>query len=290
MLRDRAPPEAEEARQRAQVVGHERDVGGLERGVAARRAHRDADVGGGERGRVVDAVAHHRHGAVRAPAARAPRRPCRSGSRRARTSVTPARSATAAAVRSLSPVSITTCSMPARAQAARRSRAASGPHVVGDARSADGRVALASSTSTVSPALLQRRDRVPRRRRAARRSRRANAALPTAYASRRRAPVTPLPGDVAILRQRRQRRRRARVLGARDGAPASGCVEPASSVAASAEDLVGAACRPAATTSATSGRPQRERAGLVERHDAHAAARSRGTRRPSRARRRAWRG
>ena len=46
-----------------QVVAHQGDVGGLERGVAAGRAHRDADVGGGQRRRVVDAVADHRHGA-----------------------------------------------------------------------------------------------------------------------------------------------------------------------------------------------------------------------------------
>ena len=63
----RAPPEREEARQRRQVVAEQRDVGGLERRVGAGGAHRDADVGGRERGRVVDAVADHRDRADSAP-------------------------------------------------------------------------------------------------------------------------------------------------------------------------------------------------------------------------------
>ena len=45
-------------------VGHQRDVGRLERRVAAHRAHHDADIGGGQRGRVVHAVADHRDRAV----------------------------------------------------------------------------------------------------------------------------------------------------------------------------------------------------------------------------------
>ena len=46
--------------QAVEAVGHERDVGALEGDVGAGRAHGDADAGGGERGRVVDAVADHR--------------------------------------------------------------------------------------------------------------------------------------------------------------------------------------------------------------------------------------
>ena len=44
---------------------HEREVGGLDRGVRA-GAHREAEVGRGERGGVVDAVADHRDRAARA--------------------------------------------------------------------------------------------------------------------------------------------------------------------------------------------------------------------------------
>jgi hypothetical protein len=52
------------AGQAGEVVGHECDVGGFEGGVGAGGAHRDADVSGGERGCVVDAVADHRDRAV----------------------------------------------------------------------------------------------------------------------------------------------------------------------------------------------------------------------------------
>ena len=47
-----------------QLVGHQRDVGGLERRVGAGGAHRNAHVGRRKRGRIVDAVAHHRHRSV----------------------------------------------------------------------------------------------------------------------------------------------------------------------------------------------------------------------------------
>ena len=53
--------EADGERHCAQIVGHERDVGGLDGGVGAGGAHRDADIRRGERRRVVDAVADHRH-------------------------------------------------------------------------------------------------------------------------------------------------------------------------------------------------------------------------------------
>ncbi len=47
-----------------QLVGHQRDVGGLERGIGACHPHRHAHVGRGQGGRVVDAVADHHDGAV----------------------------------------------------------------------------------------------------------------------------------------------------------------------------------------------------------------------------------
>ena len=47
-----------------EVVGHERDVGGLDRGVAARGAHRDAEARPRHGRRVVDAVADHGDGPV----------------------------------------------------------------------------------------------------------------------------------------------------------------------------------------------------------------------------------
>lgn len=50
--------------QPAEIVGHQRDVGGLQRDVAARRAHGDAEIGPGQRGRVIDPVANHRHPAA----------------------------------------------------------------------------------------------------------------------------------------------------------------------------------------------------------------------------------
>ena len=80
-----------------QLVGHQRDVGGFERGVAAGDAHRDADVGGGERGRVVDPVADHRERAETARAAPRRRAPCPRGSSPARTSSTPTASPSARA-------------------------------------------------------------------------------------------------------------------------------------------------------------------------------------------------
>ena len=56
----RRAAQAQRKRQLRQVVAHERDVGRFEGGVAADGAHHDADIGGGQRRRVVDAVADHR--------------------------------------------------------------------------------------------------------------------------------------------------------------------------------------------------------------------------------------
>ncbi len=48
--------------QAAQVFAHEGDIGRFDADIAAHGAHRDAAVGGSQGGRVVDAVADHRHG------------------------------------------------------------------------------------------------------------------------------------------------------------------------------------------------------------------------------------
>ena len=70
-------------------LAHQRHVGGLDGHVGA-RAHRDADVGLGQRRRVVDAVADHRHHVARRPADARPRAPCRPGSTSASTRSMPA--------------------------------------------------------------------------------------------------------------------------------------------------------------------------------------------------------
>ncbi len=108
------------------VGAHEHDVGGLDRDVGA-GADRDADVGLRERGRVVDAVADHRHLAALAPGARRPWPPCRPGGPRRCTSSMPSSAAIRSAVARLSPVSMTgrmPSSLQRRDGGARRSRAA----------------------------------------------------------------------------------------------------------------------------------------------------------------------
>ena len=60
MRRAAQPPGAHDA---AQVAFDERDAGALHRDVGA-GAHGDADIGRGQRGRIVDAVAGHRHAAA----------------------------------------------------------------------------------------------------------------------------------------------------------------------------------------------------------------------------------
>ena len=90
----------------AQVAGDERQVRGLDRHVGA-GADGQAEVGLRERGRVVDAVADHRHDAALGLQPLDDRRPCRTGSTSAITSSMPTSAATARAVVSLSPVSST---------------------------------------------------------------------------------------------------------------------------------------------------------------------------------------
>ena len=50
--------EREEVRHAIEIAGHERDVGGLNGDIAAERAHRDAEIAGGERGRIIHPVAY----------------------------------------------------------------------------------------------------------------------------------------------------------------------------------------------------------------------------------------
>ena len=57
--------EREKMRNAAKIARHQRDVGSLNGHVASERAHRDAQIAGRERGRVVHAVAdHHNFAAV----------------------------------------------------------------------------------------------------------------------------------------------------------------------------------------------------------------------------------
>ena len=96
----------------AQIVGHQRHVGRLQGGVGAGGAHGDAHGGPRQRRGIVDAVADHGHRPVLWPAALRWPPPSDRAASSARTSSTPAAPAMARAVASLSPVSITVCSMP----------------------------------------------------------------------------------------------------------------------------------------------------------------------------------
>ena len=108
MVRQRAAGQPDRVGRHPQVAAHEREVAGLDRDVGA-GAHREAQVGLGERGGVVDAVADHRDHAALAPAGAARRRPCRPAApRRRRRSVDARpRRPTAARRPRLSPVSST---------------------------------------------------------------------------------------------------------------------------------------------------------------------------------------
>ena len=81
-----------------QLVGHQRDVGGFERGVAAGGAHRDPDIGRRERRRVVHAVPDHRDRPVAPGAAPRPPRPCPPAAAPRWNSSTPSSAAIAFAV------------------------------------------------------------------------------------------------------------------------------------------------------------------------------------------------
>ena len=92
---------------RVEVVGHQDDVGRLQRRAAGDAAQGDADAGGGQGGGVVDAVADHAGRAVRGRRARRWPSTLSAGSRPARCSPMPSSLAIAAAVGRLSPVSMT---------------------------------------------------------------------------------------------------------------------------------------------------------------------------------------
>ena len=105
----------------AQVAGDQRQVGGLDRDVGA-GADRQAEVGLGERGRVVDAVADHRHDAALGLQPRARRRPCRRAAPRRSPRRCRPRPRPRAAVAALSPVSSTGRSPSARSDATASAR------------------------------------------------------------------------------------------------------------------------------------------------------------------------
>ena len=56
-----APRNRPRRRDLRQIVGHQHDVRRFQRGLRAATAHCDANIGLGQRRRVVDAVAHHGH-------------------------------------------------------------------------------------------------------------------------------------------------------------------------------------------------------------------------------------
>jgi hypothetical protein len=94
------------ARQAAQVFAHQGHFGGLDGHIGAHGPQGDADVGGGQGGGVVDAVADHR-GRPGGAHTRDDGRPV-LGAQVGWTCVTPAWAAKADAVRALSPVSVAT--------------------------------------------------------------------------------------------------------------------------------------------------------------------------------------
>ena len=248
-------------------------------------AHRDADVGLRERGRVVDAVARHRDDAALAPAARARPRAFCSGS-------TSAMHLVDARARARPPAAVVAAVAGQHHDAQAVARAARA--------SASGVVALIGSATPSRPAGAavdgDEHDRLPVARAA---PRRASASAPTSTPSsleqrgvaerdargRRRAPTTPLPG--ARLRSRR----RAASATPRSCAPPRRSPPRADARCRARGSRRAAAARvsskPAAATTATScGLPFGERAGLVDDQRVDARAASRAPRRSGTARRR----
>ena len=116
MLRHRRRRQMPRAHDAVEIALQQRHAGAFHGDVGA-GAHGDADIGGGQRRRVVDAVAGHGDDAALLP--QAARRPCSCprGRTSASTSAMPSFCATALAVVALSPVSMTT-RMPAALRAA----------------------------------------------------------------------------------------------------------------------------------------------------------------------------
>ena len=132
----------------AEVGTHERDLARVDRDVGA-GADGDADVRPRQRRRVVDAVADHRDHAAFTPGGARPRRSCRPGGRFADTFAMPASPAIACAVRSLSPVSITTSSPSCAERAIAGADVAS--HLIRDGDHAEHAVRHARRTPASSP-------------------------------------------------------------------------------------------------------------------------------------------
>ena len=213
----------------AQVAGHERDVGRLDRDVGA-GADRDPEVGLGERGRVVDAVADHGDDRPR-PAAAARRRPSRRGAprrarRRARSALRRARGRarcrrSAGSVRSPSSRAAATAS---------RARRLDG---VGDDEQRPRRAVPAGGDRRAALGLGGRSARARDRAAASATGRRSPAAPAPDddRAARRPGPATPSPARLlksATSAGRRLRRRAAAAI-----ARAIGCSEASSSAPAS---------------------------------------------------------
>ena len=64
MMRGAGAAQADGKGQLAEIVAHEHDIGGFQGDCGAARAHRHADRGGGQCGRIVHAVADHRDDAA----------------------------------------------------------------------------------------------------------------------------------------------------------------------------------------------------------------------------------
>jgi len=56
----RATRDVERSGNQSGIAAHQRDAGRMHRDIGA-TSHCDANIGGDERGRIVDAIAHHRH-------------------------------------------------------------------------------------------------------------------------------------------------------------------------------------------------------------------------------------
>ena len=59
-----APPKRQRLGNLQQIVAHQQDVGALQRHIGAGHAHRNSQPRRGQGGRIVDAVADHRHRAI----------------------------------------------------------------------------------------------------------------------------------------------------------------------------------------------------------------------------------
>ncbi len=244
-------------------VDRQHHVGRLRRRGRAARADRHADVGHGERGRVVDAVADHDRGG-RAAASSRTASTFSAGVRSASTSSTPIdRAHRLATLRAVAGDHHD----PADAAAAQLADGAGG---VGSDRvvEEDGadRRRRRSPTKTVSAAVELARGggqsptHGPRRPGHPRSGLADRDRRPVDPAAHRRGPVT---SSTSVGERQRQPRSRA----ARTIAAARTCGEDLVERGAAPSTSSAPWCPGAATTSSTTGLPRRERAGLVEEED-----------------------